>query len=198
MSEVFGCCSSYIKCSDERQCIHKDDEIYAGCQYRKNLEAGNIFYGKNAGKPVPDVHISVKSKNWWSYPVKDNAERNSIIDILIGAGVINIPVFSGFCGSRVLFDYKDKTYVLQSPGPKMITKEAAYNIQEKLTKLFPSRVEILAVGTVHQENNYTYQADKTIAVKQNLDESRKTLKPLPKHKPFSDKYIQVSIFDLTG
>lgn len=43
----FGCCSNYEKCSDALKCIH-DNLMYAkGCMYRKNLEAGRIFYGKN-------------------------------------------------------------------------------------------------------------------------------------------------------
>lgn len=42
---TFGCCSKYEQCSDARKCIH-DYKLYAkGCQYRKNLENGLIFYG---------------------------------------------------------------------------------------------------------------------------------------------------------
>lgn len=45
-STVFGCCSKYKQCSDAGKCIH-DYKLYAkGCQYRKNLESGLIFYGK--------------------------------------------------------------------------------------------------------------------------------------------------------
>lgn len=44
---IFGCCSRYEQCSNEGKCIH-DYKLYAkGCQYRKNLEKGMIFYGKN-------------------------------------------------------------------------------------------------------------------------------------------------------
>lgn len=43
----FGCCSKYIDCSDVKKCLH-DDQLYStACQYRKNLELGNIFYGKS-------------------------------------------------------------------------------------------------------------------------------------------------------
>ena len=48
--ESFGCCSSYEKCSDNRKCLHEGNPEYAGCKYKKNLEAGRIFYGKNAAK----------------------------------------------------------------------------------------------------------------------------------------------------
>lgn len=46
---TYGCCGRYLLCSNEKRCVmHDIDPIYArGCQYRKNLEAGKIFYGKN-------------------------------------------------------------------------------------------------------------------------------------------------------
>jgi len=45
---TFGCCDKYERCSDELRCLH-EDQLYAAaaCQYRKNLYAGKIFYGKN-------------------------------------------------------------------------------------------------------------------------------------------------------
>ncbi|HIU09811.1 MAG TPA: hypothetical protein IAB00_00940 [Candidatus Avidehalobacter gallistercoris] len=46
-SEIFGCCSKYIQCSDARQCIVNDLAISINCAYFKNLQAGRIFYGKN-------------------------------------------------------------------------------------------------------------------------------------------------------
>ena len=44
MSEVFGCCSKYIQCSNKGECIYLHESDYGGCQYRKNLEAGKNFY----------------------------------------------------------------------------------------------------------------------------------------------------------
>lgn len=44
---VMGCCNDFIRCSDAKTCLHKDDPDYHGCYYRKNLEAGHIFYGIN-------------------------------------------------------------------------------------------------------------------------------------------------------
>lgn len=46
-SHVFGCCSKYLECSDAKRCLHADELRYASCTYRKNLESGKIFYGKN-------------------------------------------------------------------------------------------------------------------------------------------------------
>lgn len=45
--ETFGCCSRYIECSDNKKCLCNDLIFRLGCQYKKNLEAGRIFYGKN-------------------------------------------------------------------------------------------------------------------------------------------------------
>lgn len=41
---TFGCCSQYEKCSREKHCIHPDLLYATACMYRKNLEAGKIFY----------------------------------------------------------------------------------------------------------------------------------------------------------
>lgn len=43
----FGCCSQFMKCSDAKKCVHENKLYSKGCQYRKNLDAGRIFYGKN-------------------------------------------------------------------------------------------------------------------------------------------------------
>lgn len=44
---AFGCCHRYVECSDSLKCIHPDRIRAMSCLYRKNLEAGRIFYGKN-------------------------------------------------------------------------------------------------------------------------------------------------------
>lgn len=46
--DAFGCCSRYRQCSDEKRCVISDYTHSAHCAYRKNLENGRIFYGKNA------------------------------------------------------------------------------------------------------------------------------------------------------
>jgi hypothetical protein len=45
--EPFGCCSKYLECSDKRRCIQKDKELARECIYKRHLEEGRIFYGKN-------------------------------------------------------------------------------------------------------------------------------------------------------
>lgn len=45
ISETFGCCNDFLRCSEAGSCIHQDDRIYNGCTYRTNLEQGRIFYG---------------------------------------------------------------------------------------------------------------------------------------------------------
>ncbi len=46
--DTFGCCSSFIECSDAKQCVNPNIKLSRGCYYKKNLEKGMIFYGKNA------------------------------------------------------------------------------------------------------------------------------------------------------
>lgn len=43
----WGCCSRYEACSDAKTCIHPDKTFALGCSYRKALNSGRIFYGKN-------------------------------------------------------------------------------------------------------------------------------------------------------
>jgi hypothetical protein len=45
--DEFGCCSRFRACSDARRCLISDSEYATHCAYRKNLESGRIFYGKN-------------------------------------------------------------------------------------------------------------------------------------------------------
>lgn len=45
--DVFGCCNDFVRCSDAGACLKRNNPEYSGCLYRKNLEAGRIFYGMN-------------------------------------------------------------------------------------------------------------------------------------------------------
>lgn len=47
LSGAFDCCSRYEACSDAKRCVHPDPIVSVGCGYRKNLNQGRIFYGKN-------------------------------------------------------------------------------------------------------------------------------------------------------
>ena len=44
---VFNCCSRYEECSDVKKCVHSNMLFSRACMYRKNIEDGKIFYGKN-------------------------------------------------------------------------------------------------------------------------------------------------------
>lgn len=43
----WDCCSRYLECSDAKVCIHPDKAFALGCGYRRILNSGRIFYGKN-------------------------------------------------------------------------------------------------------------------------------------------------------
>lgn len=45
--ERFGCCARYVQCSDALKCVNPDFIMSLACAYKRNLEAGRIFYGKN-------------------------------------------------------------------------------------------------------------------------------------------------------
>lgn len=47
ITDTFACCSKFVDCSDARACLHPHERTFNGCYYRKNLENGIIFYGKN-------------------------------------------------------------------------------------------------------------------------------------------------------
>ena len=44
---MFGCCSRFNACSDEKKCIHPDKVYAKNCWYQENLKQGKIFYGIN-------------------------------------------------------------------------------------------------------------------------------------------------------
>lgn len=46
----FGCCDLYEKCSDAGHCLMKDQDMAAGCYYKRNLMSGRVFYGSRAKK----------------------------------------------------------------------------------------------------------------------------------------------------
>lgn len=100
-AESFDCCSSFKKCSDALECVHKDNSIFDVCTYRKKLEAGIVFYGKNTNvfepirngkipeniilrkkeKSKPGVYLTcykrpfliLKRTNIWSYKLNEES-----------------------------------------------------------------------------------------------------------------------------
>lgn len=75
MPDLFGCCSSYVECSDSRSCLHKSEPDYAGCMYRKNLEKGRIFYGKNANIRVETESMNSRELQQEIEKIKEIEER---------------------------------------------------------------------------------------------------------------------------
>jgi len=177
--ETFGCCSSYQECSDAGKCIHNDDE-YAGCQYRKNLEKGHNFYRTGLGEIAPELFVAVKGSGWWSYSMKPGQEKH-VFGILRGAGIVRIPQHEGACTSRVVMGLDDKKYIVYAPGPRLIPEAAAREIAGKLGGM--AKVEVMAGGK-----------ERTITSPSPVRQERMLeLKPVKQVK-----YEQVSIFDLMG
>lgn len=61
-AETFGCCSRFRQCSDAGCCLISDQEYSVGCSYRKNLESGRVFYGKNAVGFVPSRYSEFRER----------------------------------------------------------------------------------------------------------------------------------------
>lgn len=55
---TFACCSRYRECSDNKKCVISEKNYAINCTYRKKLEQGIVFFGKNAN----DFDISVYNK----------------------------------------------------------------------------------------------------------------------------------------
>lgn len=55
-SDAFGCCSRYRQCSDVGKCLIPEENYSVNCLYRKSLESGIIFYGKNSKNFDPLVY----------------------------------------------------------------------------------------------------------------------------------------------
>lgn len=56
--DAFGCCSRYSACSDAKACLIPHLDYSKNCIYRKSLEQGHIFYGKNADRYNTSVYQS--------------------------------------------------------------------------------------------------------------------------------------------
>ncbi len=46
-AKTFGCCSKFTECSDAGRCVHENKLYATACSYKRNLDSGKIFYGKN-------------------------------------------------------------------------------------------------------------------------------------------------------
>lgn len=46
-ASTFGCCSRFNDCSDAKKCVHENKLYSKACMYRRHLDSGKIFYGKN-------------------------------------------------------------------------------------------------------------------------------------------------------
>lgn len=48
----FGCCHLYQACSESGKCLQKSRSYSGACQYKRNLDSGKVFYGKNKSRGV--------------------------------------------------------------------------------------------------------------------------------------------------
>jgi len=81
-SNTFDCCSNYRACSDAKRCVISDRDYSSQCTYRKNLEAGRIFYGKNATAFSPSVYADFLEK-YHSLTPDEQIEFQSIVGLFV-------------------------------------------------------------------------------------------------------------------
>jgi len=90
-SNIFSCCSRYRECSDARQCLIADQEHSGGCKYRVNLEAGNIFYGKNAvGFSLDEYHSYCNLIESLATPAQTEYRRILVYRFSLAPGTLSV------------------------------------------------------------------------------------------------------------
>ena len=61
-SDAFDCCGRFRECSDKKKCIHQDNSYASRCSYKKSLQKGIVYYGKNAREFSMDAYSSILAK----------------------------------------------------------------------------------------------------------------------------------------
>ncbi len=98
-SDTFGCCSSYVECSDNRECVHPNPYYASGCMYKKNLDAGRIFYGVNKiSERIEYAVVDLETPN-------QNNDRISAISITLVHGSAILETKSNLVNPEVPFSH---------------------------------------------------------------------------------------------
>lgn len=167
--DLFGCCSHYRECSAAGKCI-AETEGSESCIYRKNLEKGIIFYGKNANNfDIVKYNSLLEKYNSLNYDIKRELDcailyfikyRTSVlwyssneITKLQELGFLNLHVSASkildLCSSNVLnrFMDADTKKTLNS-----ICQERSGNERAKAKK--PDIIEWLVNNPTSEVNEY--------------------------------------------
>ncbi len=209
--EIFGCCSSYVECSDALKCLHEDDVIYRGCQYKINLFQGRIFYGKNAFKfkkikPKQDYNIylycykrlfSVKSRNKNTYSYNLNStqfesikEKFQELEIPFKLELVEDECFLDSperlnpepANSRVVITINNEEFNILNYNSYLIKSNYAEKISTAFNlKGLESRIELL--GKYSNEVRINHNTEYIKTSKPEKAEDKKT------------EYVQMSIFN---
>ena len=215
--DTFGCCSSYIECSNARVCLHASDPEYGGCAYRANLDAGIVFYAKHSDslpEAAPDKSIFLhcmnrvfaiyaRQNNQWSIDVS-HEQIKAIEAVFIESGIpyktmidsmdeckIDMPTDKDPfpANSRVVFEVGGQEYHVLNFNSWLIKRATAERIAKAFDNHFiPARVEL--------RGKHSYSADtrtiKPVRRPVAPAEPQKIIEP----KAQQSKPTQVSIFDL--
>jgi len=170
---TFGCCGLYVECSNEKKCLQLGNDNYIGCQYRKNLEAGRIFYGINKDKPAHKrgmyLHcfnrlfkIAIYSKgNSYSLNEAQIGEISTLFDtvkipyktqIEDDLCVTDTVKENDTCNAFVLIDIAENTYKISNYNSYLIKSKTA----ELICKAFANKNISSQVCVSQREYNRVY------------------------------------------
>lgn len=148
--DTFGCCSHYRECSEAGHCVIPDRDYSINCTYRRNLERGQIFYGKNSiflDEAKYKIYLdrinalSPEAKKAFDDLILVFAEynratsmfvvRNQYIDELAAVGLFDFrplgSIFSPMCAYRTLLSIiqQEAEYPFFCAAQKVRTQEIA-------------------------------------------------------------------------
>lgn len=212
------CCSKYKECSDAMKCLHADDPFYANCTYRKKLEQGIVFYGKNAGKKInkksdsTSVYLhcydrlfaikslyrgkySYKLKPWQASKIRETFSRYDIPfkTKLTDEGCVVDKVNEedpAPANSRIVFIIDGEDFVIYNFNIRMIKEPLADKIHKAFQrKGIESRLELRG----RQYSNYAVINSRRVTHK-----SKTMKKTVLLRQNQSKEHKQMSLFDMTG
>lgn len=131
ITEVFGCCNDFKKCSAIDACIHQEDRFYNGCMYRTNLEAGRNFYKESSSNLKPSHFTNIIGLDFETA----NAGRSSacaVSAIKYDLSGVMINRYSTLINPYEDFDYFN--IMIHGITPEMVSE--APDIREAMKKVF--------------------------------------------------------------
>lgn len=216
--EIIGCCDSYVACSDARKCLYPEEWFAKKCRYRRNLESGRIFYGRNAEKPG---HIeAIKEKLLYLYcyerlfSIRSNQGKFGFSYKLSSEQIDKLTKF--FDDKNIPYETNTLDYlckiennppacsriVIEIDGEKFsILNYNTYLIQTSYAEGISKSFEDRGIKSI-VETNHKYSRHRETNKSTTLNISHVLYKPASnigneKNTKIEEQYVQYSMFDIT-